>query len=91
MKGGSSTQKSLSESSEAPTQGGAPSTSEEAVVTTDIDATIGGKFVSAGNTRKQRRVNCRVEARERGLKGKEKRQFRRNCRKMGGYDDGLDM
>jgi hypothetical protein len=90
MKGGSSTQKSLSESSEGSLQDGA-TPSQDATATTDIDATLGSKFVSAGTSRKQKRVNCRVEARQRGLRGKEKRQFRRDCRRNGGYDDGIDM
>jgi hypothetical protein len=56
---------------------------------TSVDPVLGHR-VSTGGSLHQRRVNCRVEARSRGLKGKEKRDFRRDCRKNGGYDDGLD-
>jgi len=89
MKGGSSSQKSLEYAPEgAPQQDG---TSSDTTATDDIDSTLGGKFVSTGNSRKQKRVNCRAVARQKGLRGKEKRQFRRACRQAGGYDDMLDM
>lgn len=86
MKGGSSSEKSLENAPEGATQ-----QDSETTATDDIDSTLGGKFVSTGNSRKQKRVNCRAVARQKGLRGKEKRQFRRACRREGGYDDGLDM
>jgi len=90
MRGGSSSSKSLGTSEET-LQDGALSQTTDATTTEDLDSTLGGKFVSAGSSRKQKRVNCRVKARQMGLRGKEKRQFRRECRKAGGYDDGLEF
>jgi|DEB19_MinimDraft_3_1074340.scaffolds.fasta_scaffold69361_2 hypothetical protein len=90
MRGGSSSSKSL-DTPQGGLQDGALSETTETTATDDIDSTLGGKFVSAGNSRKQKRVNCRVEARQRGLRGKEKRQFRKDCRRAGGYDDGIDL
>lgn len=59
---------------------------------TSVDETLGAsKFHSAGSSKKQVRVNCRVEARNLGLRGRAKREWRRNCKKNGGYDDGIDM
>jgi hypothetical protein len=73
-------------SSDQPLTDGANST---ALDTTETDPVLGHR-VSTGESLHQRRVNCRVEARNRGLKGKAKRDFRKDCRKSGGYDDGLD-
>ena len=42
-------------------------------------------------SRKQNRRDCRAEAKSQGLRGKAKRQFRRNCKKAGGMDDGADF
>lgn len=58
---------------------------------TQVDAANESVFTSAGTRKKQIRVNCRVEAKNRGLRGREKRQFRKECRRNGGFDDGLDM
>lgn len=55
-----------------------------------LDETLGALFTSAGSTKKQIRVNCRVEARNRGLRGRAKREFRRNCKRNGGFDDGAE-
>ncbi len=42
-------------------------------------------------SKKETRRDCRAEAKSRGLKGKAKRQFRRECKKSGGVDDGADF
>ena len=60
-----------------------------------IDVTLNGTaaagaFQSAGTRKKQVRVNCRVEAKNRGLRGRDKRNFRKECKRNGGFDDGLD-
>jgi len=65
------------------------STSTDTTAPTETDPVL-GHTINAGGSLHQRRVNCRVEARNRGLKGKAKRDFRRDCRKSGGYDDGLE-
>ena len=47
---------------------------------------------SAGSkTRKQVRKDCRAEARARGLRGRAKRQFRKECKAAGGVDDAADF
>lgn len=56
---------------------------------TALDSTL-GTFTSAGGGRRQIRVNCRAEARNRGLRGREKREFRRECKRNGGFDDGAE-
>jgi len=50
-----------------------------------------GGIGGAPKSRKQNRRDCRAEAKSKGLRGKEKRQFRRNCKKSGGIDDGADF
>jgi len=75
--------------SDTPLTDGANSTSSTDSVN-DLDATLGSKFVSTGAGKKQIRVNCRVEARNRGLRGREKREFRRDCKRNGGFDDGAE-
>ena len=87
MKGGSSSEKSLENAPEGSTEDASKDTSTESG---SLDQTL-GTFVSTGSSRKQKRVNCRAVARQKGLRGKEKRQFRRACRQAGGYDDMLDM
>ena len=57
---------------------------------TALDETLGALFTSAGSSRKQIRVNCRVEARNRGLRGRAKREFRKECKRNGGFDDGAE-
>ena len=57
---------------------------------TSLDETLGGLFTSTGTGKKQIRVNCRVEAKNRGLRGKEKRQWRKDCKRNGGFDDGAE-
>jgi hypothetical protein len=57
---------------------------------TALDETLGGLFTSAGTGKKQIRVNCRVEAKNRGLRGRAKREFRRDCKRNGGFDDGAE-
>jgi hypothetical protein len=56
---------------------------------TALDSTL-GTFTSAGGGRRQIRVNCRAEARNRGLRGRERREFRRECKRNGGFDDGAE-
>ena len=56
-----------------------------------LDQTLSGGFTSAGTAKKQIRVNCRVEAAARFPRGRKRRQWRKECRENGGYDDGLDM
>lgn len=75
-------------SSETPLTDGANST--PTTPTTAIDPVL-GNLVSAGTGRREIRRNCRQEAKDRGLRGREKRQWRRDCKRSGGYDDGLDM
>ncbi len=87
MRGGSSSEKSLENAPEGSTEDTSKDTSTESG---SLDQTL-GTFVSTGSSRKQKRVNCRAVARQKGLRGKEKRQFRRACRQAGGYDDMLDM
>lgn len=88
-KSSSSSAKSLGSASNEPLTDGANSsaTTEDA---SSVDALL-GTFTSAGSSRKQKRVNCRVEARQRGLRGKAKRDFRKECRRNGGFDDNLDF
>jgi hypothetical protein len=57
---------------------------------TALDETLVGGFTSTGTGKKQIRVNCRVEARNRGLRGRAKREFRRDCKSNGGFDDGAE-
>jgi hypothetical protein len=57
---------------------------------TALDETLGALFTSAGSSKKQVRVNCRVEAKNRGLRGRAKREFRRDCKRNGGFDDGAE-
>jgi len=91
---GSKSSEGGSTASDAPLTDGASSTATtDSTATTaseSLDATLGTNFQSAGVSRRQIRVNCRVEARERGLRGRAKRQFRRECRRSGGFDDGAD-
>jgi len=54
-----------------------------------LDSTLGTK-ISAGSSKREIRRNCRTEARDRGLRGREKRKFRRKCRRQGGFDDGAE-
>lgn len=75
-----------SASSDTPLTNGSNSTSSS-----EVDSALDSVFTSAGTRKKQIRVNCRVEAKNRGLRGREKRQFRKECRRSGGFDDGLDM
>jgi hypothetical protein len=77
-----------SSSSDTPLTDGANSSATTA--SQSLDQVIGGK-VSAGTGRREIRRNCRQEAKDRGLRGREKRQWRRDCKRSGGYDDGLDM
>jgi hypothetical protein len=90
MSGKSSGAKSLesgSSSSDQPlTDGSNSTTTTEA----EVDPTLGNR-ISAGTGKKEIRRNCRAEAKTRGLRGREKRQWRRDCKRSGGYDDGLDM
>jgi hypothetical protein len=87
MKGSSSSEKSLEGAPEGSTE---EATKDATTQGGTLDDTL-GTFVSTGSSRKQKRVNCRAIARQKGLRGKEKRQFRRACRQAGGYDDMLDM
>jgi hypothetical protein len=92
MSGKKSSAKSLKSglsSSETPLTDGSNSTALTESVS-DLDATLGGGFTSTGTRKKQIRVNCRVEAKNRGLRGREKRQFRKDCRTNGGFDDGAE-
>ena len=89
MSGNQSGVKSIgSASAEPPLTDGANSTATTS--TTAIDPVL-GNLVSAGTGRREIRRNCRQEAKDRGLRGREKRQWRRDCKRSGGYDDGLDM
>jgi len=91
MSGKSSGAKSLgsgSSASDTPLTDGANSNTMDAG--TALDETLGGGFTSAGTAKKQIRVNCRVEAKNRGLRGRAKREFRRDCRSNGGFDDGAE-
>lgn len=54
-----------------------------------LDSTL-GTFTSAGGAKKQIRVNCRVEAKARFPRGRQRRQWRKECRDNGGFDDGLE-
>lgn len=87
--GGAKSLGSGSTASDAPLTDGSNSTATDTTATNETDPVL-GHTISAGGSLHQRRVNCRVEARNRGLKGKAKRDFRKDCRKSGGYDDGLD-
>jgi hypothetical protein len=92
MSGKSSGAKSLgsgSSSSDTPLTDGSNSTASTESVS-DLDATLGGGFTSTGTRKKQIRVNCRVEAKNRGLRGRAKREFRRDCKRNGGFDDGAE-
>lgn len=77
-----------SSDSDTPLTDGANSNTMDAG--TALDETLGGGFTSAGTRKKQIRVNCRVEAKNRGLRGRARRQFRRDCRSNGGFDDGAE-
>jgi hypothetical protein len=62
----------------------------------DESGSVGGVGGAAGlggapKSRKQTRRDCRAEAKSRGLRGKAKRQFRRECKRSGGMDDGADF
>lgn len=76
-----------SASNDTLTDGANSSTTSDAV--TALDETL-GTFTSTGSARKQIRVNCRVEAKNRGLRGREKRQWRKECKRNGGFDDGAE-
>jgi hypothetical protein len=92
MSGKSSGAKSLesgSSSSDAPLTDGANS-SANSTISGSLESALGG-IISAGSSKKEVRRNCRQEAKNRGLRGREKRQWRRDCKRSGGYDDGLDM
>lgn len=54
-----------------------------------LDSTL-GTFTSAGSAKKQIRVNCRVEAKARFPRGRQRRQWRNECKDNGGFDDGLE-
>jgi hypothetical protein len=89
MSGMSSGAKSLdSGASNEPLTDGANSSATTA--STSLDETLGALFTTAGSSKKQIRVNCRVEARNRGLRGRERREFRRECKRNGGFDDGAE-
>jgi hypothetical protein len=90
MSGRSSGAKSLESgsSSDQTLTNGSNSSASEAGTTTD--SALESVFTSAGTRKKQIRVNCRVEAKNRGLRGREKRQFRKECRRSGGFDDGVE-
>ena len=75
-----------SASADTPLTDGANSTPSS-----EVTSAVESIFTSAGTRKKQIRVNCRVEAKNRGLRGRDKRQFRKECRRNGGFDDGLDM
>lgn len=94
LMGRGSDAKSLSsgttDSTTPPLTDGANSTPTTETASDSLDSTLGTNFREAGSTRRQIRVNCRVEARQRGLRGAAKRQFRRECRRNGGFDDGAD-
>lgn len=79
-----------SASNDVLTDGANSSNSATPSAGSSLDETLGALFTSAGSTKKQIRVNCRVEAKSRGLRGKEKREFRRNCKRNGGFDDGAE-
>jgi hypothetical protein len=89
MSGRSSGAKSLEGGSSASDQ---PLTdgSNSATTTTEVDPVLGTR-ISAGTGKREIRRNCRQEAKDRGLRGREKRQWRRDCKRSGGYDDGLDL
>jgi hypothetical protein len=86
--GGAKSMGSGSSASDTPLTDGANSAIMDAG--TALDETLGGGFTSAGTAKKQIRVNCRVEAKNRGLRGRAKREFRRNCKRNGGFDDGAE-
>jgi hypothetical protein len=91
MSGKSSGAKSIGSASDDTLTDGANSSNPNATdAGTALDQTLGALFTSAGSSKKQVRVNCRVEARNRGLRGREKREFRRNCKRNGGFDDGAE-
>jgi len=85
---GAKSLKSGSSTSDTPLSDGANSNTMSAG--SALDETLGGGFTSAGSAKKQIRVNCRVEAKNRGLRGRARREFRRDCRNNGGFDDGLE-
>jgi hypothetical protein len=91
MSGRSSGAKSLESgsSSDQRLTNGSNSSSSEAGTTTD--SALESVFTSAGTRKKQIRVNCRVEAKARFPRGRQRRQWRKECRENGGFDDGLDM
>jgi hypothetical protein len=64
--------------------------SNSATTATEVDPVLGTR-ISAGSGKREIRRNCRQEAKDRGLRGREKRQWRRDCKRSGGYDDGLDL
>lgn len=89
MSGNQSSAKSIkSGSKEPPLTDGANSTAT--TETPAIDPVLGNR-ITAGTGRREIRRNCRQEAKDRGLRGREKRQWRKDCKRSGGYDDGLDM
>jgi hypothetical protein len=91
MSGMSSGAKSIGDSSTDTLTDGANSSANPNATDagTALDSTL-GTFTSAGGGRRQIRVNCRAEARNRGLRGREKREFRRECKRNGGFDDGAE-
>jgi hypothetical protein len=91
MSGMSSGAKSIGDSSTDTLTDGANSSANPNATDagTALDSTL-GTFTSAGGGRRQIRVNCRAEARNRGLRGRERREFRRECKRNGGFDDGAE-
>lgn len=91
LSGKSSGAKSIGDASTDTLTDGANSSANtnETDAVTSLDSTL-GTFTSAGGAKKQIRVNCRAEARNRGLRGREKREFRRECKRNGGFDDGAE-
>lgn len=87
-KGGGAKSLDSGSASNEPLTDGANSSATTA--SASLDETLGALFTSAGSSKKQIRVNCRVEAKNRGLRGREKREFRRNCKRNGGFDDGAE-
>ena len=93
MSGKSSGAKSLgsgSSASDTPLTDGSNSSATTETAGTALDSAL-GTFTSTGSAKKQIRVNCRVEAKARFPRGRKRRQWRKECKDNGGYDDGLDM
>ena len=75
-----------SASADTPLTDGANSTPSS-----EVTSAVESIFTSAGTKKKQIRVNCRVEAKARFPRGRQRSQWRKECKRNGGYDDGLDM